>query len=102
MIARELIAVPSFASEVEQGLTSHPKTLPSKLFYDAAGSALFEKITELPEYYLTRTELAILQKSASAMARAVGPGFDDCRARCRHCGQDLHTFACVRAIARSE
>jgi L-histidine Nalpha-methyltransferase len=73
MIARELIAVPSFASEVEQGLTSHPKTLPSKLFYDAAGSALFEKITELPEYYLTRTELAILQKSASAMARAVGP-----------------------------
>ena len=73
MIARELIAVPSFASEVEQGLTSHPKTLPSKLFYDAAGSALFEKITELPEYYLTRTELAILQKHAPAMARAVGP-----------------------------
>jgi L-histidine N-alpha-methyltransferase len=73
MIARELIAVSSFASEVEQGLTSHPKTLPSKLFYDAAGSALFEKITELPEYYLTRTELAILQKHAPAMARAVGP-----------------------------
>jgi L-histidine Nalpha-methyltransferase len=73
MIARELIAVPSFASEVEQGLTSHPKTLPSKLFYDAAGSALFEKITELPEYYLTRTELAILQKHAPEMARAVGP-----------------------------
>jgi L-histidine N-alpha-methyltransferase len=73
MNARELIAVPSFASEVEQGLTSHPKTLPSKLFYDAAGSALFEKITEVPEYYLTRTELAILQKHAPAMARAVGP-----------------------------
>jgi L-histidine N-alpha-methyltransferase len=69
MIARELIAVPSFASEVEQGLTSHPKTLPSKLFYDAAGSALFEKITELPEYYLTRTELAILQKHAPATAK---------------------------------
>jgi|HubBroStandDraft_6_1064221.scaffolds.fasta_scaffold340695_1 L-histidine N-alpha-methyltransferase len=73
MIARELISVPSFATEVEQGLTSHPKTLPSKLFYDAAGSALFEQITELPEYYLTRTELGILQKHASAMARAVGP-----------------------------
>jgi L-histidine Nalpha-methyltransferase len=73
MIARELISVPSFAAEVEQGLTSFPKTLPSKLFYDAAGSALFEKITELPEYYLTRTELGILQKRASEMARAVGP-----------------------------
>jgi L-histidine N-alpha-methyltransferase len=73
MIARDLIAVPSFAAEVERGLTSYPKTLPSKLFYDAAGSALFEKITELPEYYLTRTELSILQGHASAMARAVGP-----------------------------
>jgi L-histidine N-alpha-methyltransferase len=72
MIARELISLPSFATEVEQGLTSQPKTLPSKLFYDAAGSALFEKITELPEYYLTRTELSILQKHAPAMARAVG------------------------------
>ena len=73
MIARELISTPSFAAEVEQGLTSDPKTLPSKLFYDAAGSALFEKITELPEYYLTRTELGILQRHASAMAQAVGP-----------------------------
>jgi L-histidine N-alpha-methyltransferase len=72
MIARELISVPSFATEVEQGLTSQPKTLPSKLFYDAAGSALFEQITELPEYYLTRTELSILEKHAPAMARAVG------------------------------
>src|SRR5208283_4853753 len=71
MIARELISVPSFAPEVEQGLTSFPKTLPAKLFYDAAGSALFEKITELPEYYLTRTELGILRKRASAMACAV-------------------------------
>jgi dimethylhistidine N-methyltransferase len=72
MIARELISVPSFATEVEQGLTSQPKTLPSKLFYDAAGSALFEQITQLPEYYLTRTELSILEKHAPAMARAVG------------------------------
>jgi L-histidine N-alpha-methyltransferase len=73
MIARELISVPSFASDVEQGLTNRPKTLPSKLFYDATGSALFEKITELPEYYLTRTELGILQKNGPAMARTVGP-----------------------------
>ncbi len=73
MIARELVSVPSIASEVEQGLMGRPKTLPSKLFYDAAGSTLFEKITELPEYYLTRTELGVLRKHASEMARAVDP-----------------------------
>lgn len=72
MIARELIAVPSIASEVEQGLTSHPKTLPSKLFYDAAGSALFEQITDLPEYYLTATEQAIFERCAPEMVRAAG------------------------------
>ena len=48
-------AVPStdrdaFAQEVVHGLTSNPKTLPPKLFYDATGAELFERITELPEY----------------------------------------------------
>ena len=47
------------ASAVAEGLLSKPKWLPSWLFYDAAGSQLFNKITELPEYYLTRTERAI-------------------------------------------
>ena len=53
------------------GLTSHPKSLPPWLFYDRAGSRLFDEITERPEYYLTRTERSILENHASAMiARA--------------------------------
>jgi L-histidine Nalpha-methyltransferase len=72
MIARELVALPSYAEEVAQGLTSHPKSLPCKLFYDGTGSALFEEITRLPEYYLTRTELEILRERADEMARTMG------------------------------
>jgi dimethylhistidine N-methyltransferase len=72
MIARELIAIPSYAEEVETGLLSMPKQLPAKLFYDAAGSSLFEEITSLPEYYLTRTELGILRDQASGIAVATG------------------------------
>jgi dimethylhistidine N-methyltransferase len=57
-----------------EGLTGTPKTLPPWLFYDEAGSALFERITELPEYYLTRTERAILADHAEAiLAEAAGP-----------------------------
>jgi len=54
--------------EVRAGLTAPQKSLPSKYFYDAVGSELFEKITELPEYYQTRTELAILQSLAAPLA----------------------------------
>jgi dimethylhistidine N-methyltransferase len=52
------------ASAVCEGLLSRPKWLPSWLFYDAAGSQLFNQITELPEYYLTRTERGILAAHA--------------------------------------
>jgi L-histidine Nalpha-methyltransferase len=52
------------ASAVCEGLLSRPKWLPSWLFYDAAGSQLFNQITELPEYYLTRTERAIFAARA--------------------------------------
>ena len=55
------------AEEVRAGLTSHPKRLPSKYFYDARGSELFERITELPEYYQTRTELGILESIAEQL-----------------------------------
>ena len=72
MIARELVTLPSYAEEVAQGLTTQPKSLPCKLFYDAAGSALFEEITRLPEYYLTRTELEILRERADEMASTLG------------------------------
>lgn len=72
MIARETAVVPSFAREVEEGITGFPKTLPCKLFYDATGSELFEEITRLPEYYLTRTELSILRDHAAEMVAAAG------------------------------
>jgi len=52
-------AWPSVACDVAAGLTAHPKRLPPYLFYDAEGSRLFEHITELPEYYLTRAERSI-------------------------------------------
>jgi L-histidine Nalpha-methyltransferase len=54
------------------GLTATPKTLPPKWFYDAEGSALFEKITELPEYYPTRAERSILVAAADEIAAASG------------------------------
>ena len=61
------------ASSVYEGLLSSPKWLPSWLFYDSAGSRLFEEITRIPEYYVTRTERAILDARASEIvARAAG------------------------------
>jgi dimethylhistidine N-methyltransferase len=66
------LALNGNAREVLYGLTSRPKKLPPKLFYDAAGSALFERITELPEYYLTVTEQAIFERYARDMIRVVG------------------------------
>lgn len=63
-----------FLDDVVAGLTAMPKRLPPKYFYDQRGSALFERICELDEYYLTRTELAIMRNHAPAMADALGPG----------------------------
>jgi dimethylhistidine N-methyltransferase len=62
------------AAAVREGLTAHPKRLPPWLFYDAAGSRLFEQITELPEYYLTRTERGILTAHASEMIAQASEG----------------------------
>ncbi len=58
--------------EVLRGLRAVPKALPPKLFYDAAGAALFERITTLPEYYLMRAELEILRAGAGEIARLAG------------------------------
>ena len=60
-------------SDVLIGLTQVPKTLPPRYFYDDQGSELFEQICELPEYYLTRTETAILQQFAREVAQITGP-----------------------------
>lgn len=64
----------AFAQDVLAGLGSTPKTLPSRWLYDRRGSELFELITELPEYYPTRTETGILRSIAGEVAEIVGPG----------------------------
>jgi len=63
----------SFLDDVLTGLAQPQKTLPPKYFYDARGCELFERICELPEYYPTRTELAIMREHAGAMAKFLGP-----------------------------
>lgn len=66
----------SFHDEVIAGLTQDVKTLPCKFFYDEYGSQLFDQICGLPEYYPTRTEMAIMRDSAADMVARLGP---DCR-----------------------
>ena len=57
----------SFEIDVVTGLSEEAKSLPSKYFYDTAGSALFERITGLREYYVTRSEIGILNGNGSAI-----------------------------------
>lgn len=59
--------------ELLTGLKDTPKRIPPKYFYDDRGSKLFDRICELPEYYPTRTELAIMSDQVEAMAEAIGP-----------------------------
>lgn len=63
-----------FASALFDGLSAPAKSIPCRFLYDAAGSALFEKITVLPEYYPTRTETEILRDRACEIARETPPG----------------------------
>ena len=62
------VALASFATEVERGLRTKPKTLPCRFFYDEVGSEIFEQICDLPEYYLTRSEREILDSHADEIA----------------------------------
>lgn len=66
--------VDSFLRDVLSGLSAPQKTLPPKYFYDARGSELFDAICALPEYYPTRTELAMLQDVGAEIAERVGSG----------------------------
>lgn len=59
--------------EILAGLNHDPKFISSKFFYDERGSELFEQICELPEYYLTQTELGIMHANIAEMATAIGP-----------------------------
>src|SRR5256884_1594423 len=61
------------ADDVRRGLEARPRSLPPKYFYDHAGSVLFERITELPEYYLTRVEELIIRDVAREVVRRVRP-----------------------------
>lgn len=63
----------ALADDVRRGLRDRPKSLPPKYFYDATGSALFERITRLPEYYLTRAEHALLEIHARGILREARP-----------------------------
>lgn len=63
-----------FSADVQKGLAQRPASIPPKYFYDEQGSRLFEAITELPEYYPTRTEISILKKYAADIAAQIGTG----------------------------
>src|SRR5579864_2066496 len=71
---KPIVAATAFAIDVLEGLSAVPKRIPSKYFYDVAGSQLFEQITELPEYYPTRTELEILRTHAGRLRSLLPSG----------------------------
>ncbi len=73
---RNVLSITSsaFGRELLAGLSSQPRVVSPKWFYDEAGSMLFEQITQVPEYYPTRTELALLEQHAPAMAAHMGAG----------------------------
>ena len=76
-LARKIVidtAATEFAADVVAGLTAQPKRLSPKYFYDSTGSALFEQITELPEYYTTRTEIGILSEHTNDIAALIPAG----------------------------
>ena len=76
-LARKIVidtVTTEFATDVVAGLTATPKRLSPKYFYDSTGSALFERITELPEYYPTRREIGILTEHASDIAGLIPRG----------------------------
>src|SRR3546814_2185940 len=64
----------AFRADVHAGLAQRRKAIPARWFYDATGSALFEDITALPEYYPTRSETDLLTRHAADIASAIGSG----------------------------
>jgi L-histidine N-alpha-methyltransferase len=70
----QTLADPQFRADVLEGLARRPRAIPARWFYDRRGSELFEAITDLPEYYPTRTERAILKTACPEVADIVGKG----------------------------
>jgi len=74
MMTMDALAFSTAADDVLCGLRAPRKTLPCRLLYDARGAELFERICTLDEYYLTRSEVALLAEQLPAFARTIGPG----------------------------
>ena len=87
-----------FLRDVIAGLAAPQKALPPKYFYDAAGSRLFERICRLPEYYLTRAELALTRRHLASIARFAGKG---CELIEYGSGESLKTPLLIRALRPS-
>ena len=85
----------AFLEDVIGGLSLPRKSLPPKYFYDAAGSRLFERICRLPEYYLTRAELALTRRHLGSIARFAGSG---CELVEYGSGESLKTRLLIRAL----
>jgi dimethylhistidine N-methyltransferase len=81
--------------DVIAGLSHPQKSLPPKYFYDAAGSRLFERICRLPEYYVTRAELALTRRHLASIARFAGRG---CELVEYGSGESLKTRLLIRAL----
>lgn len=73
-IALQNLEVTEFETDVLDGLRTTPKHIPAKYFYDDTGSVLFERITELAEYYPTRCEMQILQRQSAEIAKLIADG----------------------------
>ena len=73
-VPRSPILDAAFRDDVLAGLGAPIRAIPARWFYDRRGSELFEAITRLPEYYLTRTETALLERRCPDVARIAGPG----------------------------
>jgi L-histidine N-alpha-methyltransferase len=71
---RSLAADPDFRRDVLAGLAAPTRAISARWFYDRRGSELFEEITRLPEYYLTRADALLLERHAGEVAAATGPG----------------------------
>jgi L-histidine Nalpha-methyltransferase len=87
-----------FRDDVVAGLSLPQKSLPPKYFYDAAGSRLFARICRLPEYYLTRAELALTRRHVAAIVRFAGRG---CQLIEYGSGESLKTRLLIRALRPS-
>jgi dimethylhistidine N-methyltransferase len=74
--AQRAAPLSDFGRELFEGLSRSPRSISPKFFYDVAGSQLFDRICDLPEYYPTRTEIRILTECAPEIAAQIGPNAD--------------------------